>query len=421
MLILSHGITRHASVVRAIHAGARRRRPRSCSRRHSSGSSGAGFARRFLDSSSALSAARSPCSESRRSSPRSCAFENTASGRYGALAAALGCAVWFSLREATGNPDVDVVQRFHFVEYGVITFLFYRAWRPLEDPAIARSADPCRPAGRNGRRVAAVVHSQPRRRDRRHPAERRSRSAADSCSVSVPIHRISFSGRCSPGSLSRVGRLGAVTILALALFFHVVHLGYDIRDHEVGIFKSRYSTSELAGAGGGQAGGMASPPVAAGPAACLPRRSVHDRRSDARAAAKRAARGERRDGAWTENLILEKYYAPVLDTPSYVSRTGHRWSPEQRASVRVPRRRAATRPTSALRIRIRFTRGRGVSSGSPRCRSCGCLIAAALSNDRSSRPRQLAIAGRLCASAVILGSAVASAARLLAAVMHLVP
>ena len=29
--------------------------------------------------------------------------------------------------------------------------------------------------------------------------------------------------------------------------------------------------------------------------------------------------------AWSENLILEKYYAPVLDTPSYISRTGHRW------------------------------------------------------------------------------------------------
>ena len=41
---------------------------------------------------------------------------------------------------------------------------------------------------------------------------------------------------------------------------------------------------------------------------------------------------------WKENPILEKYYAPVLDTPSYVSRTGHRWSPEQRADVasRIP-------------------------------------------------------------------------------------
>ena len=40
-------------------------------------------------------------------------------------------------------------------------------------------------------------------------------------------------------------------------------------------------------------------------------------------------------GAWMENLILEKYFAPVLDTPSYVSRTGHRWSAEQRQSVQT--------------------------------------------------------------------------------------
>ena len=34
-----------------------------------------------------------------------------------------------------------------------------------------------------------------------------------------------------------------------------------------------------------------------------------------------------------ENLILERYYAPVLDSPSYVSPTGHRWTPEQRADA----------------------------------------------------------------------------------------
>src|SRR3954470_16203674 len=45
--------------------------------------------------------------------------------RYAALVAALGFAAWFSLSEATGNLDVDVVQRFHFIEYGLITFLFY--------------------------------------------------------------------------------------------------------------------------------------------------------------------------------------------------------------------------------------------------------------------------------------------------------
>ena len=43
--------------------------------------------------------------------------------------------------------------------------------------------------------------------------------------------------------------------------------------------------------------------------------------------------------AWRENQILEKYYQPVLDTPSYVSQTGHRWSPEQRDDAEAGRGR----------------------------------------------------------------------------------
>jgi hypothetical protein len=44
-----------------------------------------------------------------------------------------------------------------------------------------------------------------------------------------------------------------------------------------------------------------------------------------------------------ENLILERFYAPVLDTPSFVSKTGHRWSPEHRkeADTRFKQRTAA--------------------------------------------------------------------------------
>jgi hypothetical protein len=38
-------------------------------------------------------------------------------------------------------------------------------------------------------------------------------------------------------------------------------------------------------------------------------------------------------GAWQENRILERYYAPALDTPSWVSSTGHRWPPAQRADA----------------------------------------------------------------------------------------
>jgi hypothetical protein len=45
--------------------------------------------------------------------------------------------------------------------------------------------------------------------------------------------------------------------------------------------------------------------------------------------------------AWFENLILEKYYAPVLDAPSYLSKTGHRWPDAQRADAEQRRNGAS--------------------------------------------------------------------------------
>jgi hypothetical protein len=43
--------------------------------------------------------------------------------------------------------------------------------------------------------------------------------------------------------------------------------------------------------------------------------------------------------AWHENLILERYFAPVLDHPSYATGTVSRWTPHTRDDVaaRAPR------------------------------------------------------------------------------------
>jgi hypothetical protein len=56
--------------------------------------------------------------------------------RYGAIAAALVLATTYALWNAQGNVEVDAVERFHFVEYGLVTFLFYRAFRPLGDVSV---------------------------------------------------------------------------------------------------------------------------------------------------------------------------------------------------------------------------------------------------------------------------------------------
>jgi hypothetical protein len=48
--------------------------------------------------------------------------------------------------------------------------------------------------------------------------------------------------------------------------------------------------------------------------------------------------------AWRENAILERLFQSVLDVPSYVSKTGHRWAPAQRADAE---QRVAGRVTGA--------------------------------------------------------------------------
>ena len=39
----------------------------------------------------------------------------------------------YSVVSSSGLPDVDVVERVHFIEYGLLTWLFYRAWRANGD------------------------------------------------------------------------------------------------------------------------------------------------------------------------------------------------------------------------------------------------------------------------------------------------
>jgi VanZ family protein len=252
--------------------------------------------------------------------------------RYGAIVAAILGAVWYSVAEATGNPDVDVVQRFHFIEYGLITYLFYRAWRPLNDPAVV--VLPILAGLLVGTADEWLQWFIPNRVG--EIADIFLNGVAIGCGLLFSVGAdppATFSRILSPGSGRRIGRLGAGVILALALFFHVVHLGYDVHDEEIGAFRSRYSLEQLERLRIAKQEAWRVHPLPL----VLQRVSredqymtegvTHVQERNVRLAANDPA------GAWRENQILEKYFAPVLDTPSYVSRTGHRWSPEQRADV----------------------------------------------------------------------------------------
>jgi hypothetical protein len=244
--------------------------------------------------------------------------------RYGAIVAALAFGTGYALWNAQGIAEVDAVERVHFVEYGLITLLFYRVWRPRGDasmfvlPLLAGIAVGALEEwlqwfipGRVGDMRDVFLNG-----------------AAIVCgllfSVGVdPPDTGSFELR--PGSLRRIGVVAAAVALLFALFVRSVHLGVETSDPEAGRFRSRYDAQTLISIGQDRLALWKDYPPIERPRS----RSREDQYMSEGLlhVQERNRRWEAGDipAAWSENLILEKYYAPVLDTPSYISRTGHRW------------------------------------------------------------------------------------------------
>jgi hypothetical protein len=251
--------------------------------------------------------------------------------RYAAIALALLAGIGYAAAFRTGNAEVDAVERFHFVAYGVITLLFYKAWRPSGDgrtlmmPVLAGF-------------IVAVGEEWLQWFIPARIGEVRDvllNLVAIGCGLLFclgwdPPSRLTFS--LAPASRRAVAGLAATAIVVFGLFFDSVHLGYEIADREAGVFRSRYTAPQLATLSAQRARLWRDhPPLT------WSRLSREDQYfSEA------AAHIQRRNHLWAEgnvlaarheNLILEKYYAPVLDTPSYLSATGHRWPDAQRADA----------------------------------------------------------------------------------------
>lgn len=254
--------------------------------------------------------------------------------RYGALAASVALAAGYSLTSATGIPEVDVVERFHFVEYGLVTFLFYRTWKPLRDLSIFLF--PLLAGIAVGICEEWLQWFVPVRigemRDVFLNVVAICAGLLFSAGVDPPLH---FEARLRRASRRFAGVFVACTILLFATFFHVVHLGHVVRDPETGAFLTRYSHERLLELQREKADEWRTHPPA------LELRDVRVSRED-QYMTEGVTHVQRRNklwdagditAAWLENRIAEKYFAPVLDTPSYVSKTGHRWPAEQRADA----------------------------------------------------------------------------------------
>jgi hypothetical protein len=272
--------------------------------------------------------------------------------RYGAIAAGLVLGASYSLWNAQGVADVDVVEQFHFVEYGLITLLFYRAWRSLGDASVlvlpvlaglvvgtleewfqwyipGRIGD-MRDVFLNG---AAIVSG-----------------LLFSIGLDPPFDgaqgRPWFSPLFHPASRRRIGVMAVVTIVVFTAFVHTVHLGTEIVDAEAGRFRSRYDAPTLAAIGRERlVEWKTNPPIA------RPQRLTREDQYMSEGVLhvqlrNRSWAAGSFTAAWQENLILEKYYAPVLDTPSFVDKNGHRWPDAQRADAQ---QRVANAPADAGR------------------------------------------------------------------------
>jgi VanZ family protein len=247
--------------------------------------------------------------------------------RYGLIAAAIGGGVIYAAATPTGNANVDVVERFHFVEYGFLTLLFYRVWN--ERANLTSLLYPLLAGMMIGTFDEAFQWIVPAR-----VGEMRDvllDGAAVACGLVFAI------GLEPPASVETMLNLRTrrelvafvlVASIAAAAFFHAVHLGHEIDGADAGRFLSRFTADELT-----QAARDRGVRWRSAPPAVLNRLSIEDhylaeglwhiqRRNEGRGL-----------HTWKENLILERFFAPVLDVPTYSTPSGARWPQEQRAHV----------------------------------------------------------------------------------------
>jgi VanZ family protein len=243
--------------------------------------------------------------------------------RYVLIAAAAVIAAGYARAVSTGNPDVDLVEAFHFVEYGLVAYLFSRAWQGRPDLSGVLLAA-C--AG-----VAVGVADEwvqwfvPGRVGEVHDVALNAVAVMCGVMFSVAMHPpLSLAFPRRRASRTVAGAAVSGVLVAVAAFVDQVHLGHEIHDREAGTFRSRYNARALAAAAANRpARWKTSPPPVQGFA-----REDHYLNESEWHVARRNAAAEMGDArtAWGENAILERFYAPALD------RLG-RWSIEQRTRI----------------------------------------------------------------------------------------
>ena len=243
--------------------------------------------------------------------------------RYSLIAAAVAIAGGDARTVSTGDPEVDMVEAFHFVEYGVVAYLFYRAWRRRPDlSGVLLAACAGIAVGIADEWVQWLV---PGRVGEMHDVALNAVAVVCGLLFSTGMHpplSLAFPRRRGP--CVAIGASAGILFVAGAGFVDRVHLGYEVHDGQAVVFRSRYDTRQLAAAAMNRAARWdASPPPRRG----FSREDHYLTEGEWHVTRRNNAVGTGDwHAAWGENVILERFYAPVLD------RLG-RWSIEQKTTV----------------------------------------------------------------------------------------
>jgi VanZ family protein len=259
--------------------------------------------------------------------------------RYGMLLLALAGVAAYFVTFRTGNAEVDAVEAFHFLEYGGLAVLFSRACRHYSDAR--RLAYPLLAGLVVGTLDEALQWFIPSRVGELHDV------ALDLAAVSVGLI-VALAVDPPPRSVITLDRgaawrlvaCGAGALVFLVAFVQAVHVGHEIHDAEIGLFRSRYDAATLQRLAQARAQAWQNG---------LPANRGRFAREDHYLAEALWHVAERNEAvglgdtltAWRENRILEKFYAPLLEIPS-VSAT-YRWPAEQRELMAAAAARAHDR------------------------------------------------------------------------------
>jgi VanZ family protein len=244
--------------------------------------------------------------------------------RYTAIGAALVIGTSYSLLTSSPDPQVAAVERFHFIQYGIITFLFYRAWRPLGDGGVLLL--PLLAAMLTGTLEEWFQWFIPGRVGTVDDVVLNWVAIACGLLFSVGFTPPTQSVlRFGSRSIRHGGTAAALFVIVFGMFFDSVHLGYAIHDPKIGTFTSIYTQPELEAHSRDRAiRWQTDPPIDRTRLA----REDQYRTEGIQHVQERNEAWARGDvaAAWRENLILETYYATVVER-------GHGWPREQKADA----------------------------------------------------------------------------------------